>query len=46
MTAKTKLSVHPECSMPSLEGQDVCIFHEIRGGKTREELGAGGKLHT
>lgn len=46
MTAKTKPCAHPECSMPSLEGKDVCIFHEQRAGKTREELGAGLEMYT
>ena len=38
--------IHSECMMPSLIGRDVCIFHEQRLGKKREELEQAFALYT
>ena len=46
MNSSTATCTHPECAMPSLEQKDVCIFHEKRAGKTREELRQGIEIHT
>lgn len=38
--------IHSGCAMPSLRTQEVCLFHEVRVAKTREELAQAFTLYT